>query len=99
MICVDALLDQVHEFNHLRTPDVLVTEHKIVAERPGLSIEDSLLFALVVDGRVVPDAEQSLERDKFVVAQQENVMRYRIAKRDLVVLHIKTRIDLCESFL
>ena len=41
----------------------------IVSKRPGLGIEDSLLVALVVSGRVVPDAEQSLKRNELLPEQ------------------------------
>src|SRR5262249_49623133 len=75
----DALIDQLHVFNHLGLARILVAEHQVMTESPRLSIEDAALLALVVNGRVVLDAHQSREWYEFILAQQHDVMRYRSA--------------------
>ena len=78
---------------------LLVSDHQVVHERPGLRVEDTLARLFVVFGRCVVDCEEPVERQQLVVPEPPHVAFDRAADLGLVVGRAKRAVEIRHSLL
>jgi hypothetical protein len=73
-------------------------EHQVMHESPRFGIEHRTFILFVVVRRRVIDAEQSLERQEFVLTQERDVRRTRLAEPDFLFMNVGIAVELRQAF-